>query len=417
MSTALIDHLWQSTLVVVLAWFLTSLLRRNSARLRHAIWFVASLKFLLPFSAVALAGKQLGEIVSGVPVQLPYSLQQAATPLIAPAAFVTSSDTSSFGVLQALLLAAWSLGFFALLARWFSRWRDLKAIVRTATPSPVVAPIPVLSSPALLEPGVAGIRHPVLLLPEQIAEQLDSRQLQAILAHELCHVRRRDNLTTAIHMVVEAVFWFHPLVWWIGARLIRERELACDEAVVQSGHDAQTYAEGILKVCRHFVASKLACVSGVSGADLETRLEAIMKNETIGLSRTKGVLLGASALAMLAVPMFVGLTIPSPGLAQSSEAKAVPTAATSVGKIQLLDGKRVRLKYQNVDVRALLSALADSAKVNILVSDKVGGTVTLDLAEMPWDQALGIVLNSMGLVKHEKDGIIFVEPAGSSSKA
>ena len=60
----------------------------------------------------------------------------------------------------------------------------------------------ILCSPALLEPGVFGIRRPVLLLPEGITERLTSAQLEAIFTHELCHVRRRDNLAAAIHMVV-----------------------------------------------------------------------------------------------------------------------------------------------------------------------------------------------------------------------
>ena len=73
--------------------------------------------------------------------------------------------------------------------------------------------------------------HPVLLWPEGLSEKLDDAHLEAVIAHELCHVRRRDNLTAAVHMLVEAVFWFHPLVWWLGARLIDERERACDEEV------------------------------------------------------------------------------------------------------------------------------------------------------------------------------------------
>ena len=138
-----------------------------------------------------------------------------------------------------------------------------------------------------------------------------------------------------------------------------------------------------------------------------------MKNETIaGVSRAKRLLLGSFAVALLAVPVFVGLTFSSGSQAQTPNAKAVSNP-TTVGKIQMLDGKRVRLKYQDADVRALLKALAEAAQVNMLVSDKVGGTVTLDLAEMPWDQALSVVLNAMGLVKHEKDGIIFVEPASA----
>jgi hypothetical protein len=226
-----------------------------------------------------------------------------------------------------------------------------------------------------------------------------------VLAHEICHVRRRDNLTTTIHMLVEALFWFHPLVWWIGARLLSERERACDEAVVRSGHEPVIYAEGILKVCRHFVATKLMCVSGVSGADLKTRLEIIMKNDVIAeLSRGRKLLLSLTALTAMAAPLGLGITAPSPVQARAADSPAI--------KIQLIEGKRVKLKYQDVDVRALLRALAEAAQVNVLVSDAVTGTVTLDLAEMPWEQALTIILRAKGLVRHEQDGIILIDPAG-----
>jgi beta-lactamase regulating signal transducer with metallopeptidase domain len=104
----------------------------------------------------------------------------------------------------------------------------------------------VLSSASFFEPGVFGVFRPVLLLPDGIATELDAEELQAILAHELCHVRRRDNLATMMHMVVEAMFWFHPLVWWLGARLMEERERACDEEVLRSGSEPEAYAEGIL---------------------------------------------------------------------------------------------------------------------------------------------------------------------------
>src|SRR6185437_13947349 len=77
------------------------------------------------------------------------------------------------------------------------------------------------------------------------------------LAHELCHVRRRDNLLVSIHMIVEAIFWFHPLVWWIGARMIEERECACDEDVVSGGNAPDLYAEAIVKVCKWSTESPL----------------------------------------------------------------------------------------------------------------------------------------------------------------
>ena len=113
----------------------------------------------------------------------------------------------------------------------------------------------------------------MLLWPRSIGARLSDEQVEAILAHELAHVRRRDNLTAAIHMVVQSVFWFHPLVWWLGARLVDERERACDEDVIRLGSEPQVYAEGILKTCEFYVESPLACVSGVTGSDLKKRIE------------------------------------------------------------------------------------------------------------------------------------------------
>jgi uncharacterized protein (TIGR03435 family) len=159
----------------------------------------------------------------------------------------------------------------------------------------------------MIEPGVVGFRRPTLLLPAGIEAYLTTAQLEAVIAHELCHVRRRDNLTAAIHMVVEAVFWFHPLAWWIGARLVDERERACDEEVLRLNGDPQAYAEGILNVCKLYLKAAIACVPGVSGANLRKRIEAIMSEQTgLGLSRMRRVGLAAAASAGLAAPLLVG---------------------------------------------------------------------------------------------------------------
>src|SRR5262249_1493033 len=138
--------------------------------------------------------------------------------------------------------------------------------------------IPAMSSAARLEPGVFGIFRPFLLLPDRLSEHLTPAQFEAIVAHELCHARRRDNLSSAIHMVPEALFWFDPVVWWIRIRLLEERERACDEEVLRMGSDPQDYAEGIVAVCEFFLKSPLVCVSGVTGSDLKRRVEEIMLN-------------------------------------------------------------------------------------------------------------------------------------------
>jgi len=144
--------------------------------------------------------------------------------------------------------------------------------------------------------------HPVLLLPAGIAGRLTPAQLEAVLAHELCHVRRRDNLSASIHMVVEAIFWFHPLVWWIGAKLVEERERACDEEVLSLGSEPRVYAEGIVNVCRLYVESPLVCLSGVTGSNLKKRIEAIMTNRIVlRLNFAKKIALTVAGIAAVAV--------------------------------------------------------------------------------------------------------------------
>ena len=155
----------------------------------------------------------------------------------------------------------------------------------------------------MLEPGVVGLRRPVILLPEGIDSYLTADQFAAVLAHEVCHVRRRDNLTAAMHMLVEAVFWFHPMVWWIGARLVATREQACDEHVVAETAEPIAYAEGIVSVCRRYVETPHMAVAGVGGADVKARIDAILANR-IGLRLTlsKRLVLATVAVLSLARP-------------------------------------------------------------------------------------------------------------------
>ena len=114
-------------------------------------------------------------------------------------------------------------------------------------------------------------------------------------------------------MPIEALFWFHPLVWWIGARLIDERERACDEEVVRLGTDPQIYAESILKICEFYLESPLFCAaSGVTGSNLKKRIETIMLHRTpLNLNLRKKLLLMAAAALALATPVIFGILNPA----------------------------------------------------------------------------------------------------------
>jgi len=316
MSATLLDHLWQSTLFALAGALVTLALRRNEARVRFWVWFAAAAKFLIPFSLLSVLGSQFSEhrtAQAAVPVQAIVSVvQQIVEPLAAPG--VTRHSGTASSSVEAVALMVWGLGCALLLLRWGVRWMRIRATLVNAIPATIAAPvtvnrrIPVKLTAELWEPAVIGLFRPVLLLPAGIADRLTTAQLQSVIAHEICHVRRRDNLTAALQMLVEAIFWFHPLVWWIGARMVEERERACDEGVLAMWNQPEVYAEGILKVCRFYVESKLACVAGVSGADLKKRVEIIMTQRTVlRLNVGRKVLLAATTGVTLAIPVVTGL--------------------------------------------------------------------------------------------------------------
>jgi bla regulator protein BlaR1 len=320
----MLNHLWQSTLFAGLAGLLTLALRRNRAQARYAVWLAASIKFLIPFSLLMGIGSHWEWPPKTAIAETGFSavVEQVSEPFPAKAPAAAGSMRANVSPIPRLLWLAWACGFVAIVMFWGRRWRRLNADIRSAVTSSVTRdlglPIPAKSCSALLEPGVFGIFRPVLLLPEGITERLTTEQLDAILAHEMCHVRRRDNLATSIHMIVEAVFWFHPLVWWLGARLIEERERACDEAVLRTC-DPQAYAEGILKVCEFYLVSPLKCVAGVTGANLNQRIEDIMTSR-VGrrLGTFKKMLLAGAGVLAVAGPIAIGVTNPPPIRAQST---------------------------------------------------------------------------------------------------
>ena len=204
-------------------------------------------------------------------------------------------------------------------------------VLRSAWPLALDLPIPVLSSAARLEPGVFGIRKPILLLPEGIERHLTKAQLEAVIAHELCHMRRHDNLTAAFHMAVEALFWFHPLVWWIERRLIEERERACDEEALRVAGDPEVYAAGILNVCKLYVEAPLACVSGVTGADLKGRIEMIMsQRRSENLNWGKKLMLASAGVMVVVAPVLIGFLNAPAIRAQSQSEKRLAFEVVSV---------------------------------------------------------------------------------------
>jgi bla regulator protein BlaR1 len=116
---------------------------------------------------------------------------------------------------------------------------------------------------------------------------------------------------------------------WLGARMVDERERACDEEVLRAGSQAQAYAEGILKVCEFYLESPLTCVSSVTGSDLKKRIQRIMREHFgTALSTRKKWLLATVAVAALIVPVMEGIVTAPRVLAQSAAARPSFEAAS-----------------------------------------------------------------------------------------
>ena len=367
-SAGIVNHLWQSTLVIFVAWLLALTLKRYEARIRYWVWIAASLKFLIPFSLLTAMGRSLrladappfdSSVASAVVrVQQPFSA--SSTPVISMSLRQLASGVSHpHYTLSAskILTVVWLCGSLFLLFRWLWTWLVIQSIVRAASPQPSPIDVPILATSQRIEPGVVGLFHPVLLLPAQILQRMPEDQFRAVLAHERCHIQRRDNLTGAAHMLVEAAFWFHPAVWWLERRLIEERERACDEAVLQLGNEAEVYAESILNVCKSYTEAPIVCMSGVTGSELKQRILRITTMRTVSrLDAGRKCLLFLVALTVTSLPVVSGLSHLTKVEAQSKPAAAAQkVAATWQGTLHTERDYRFVLKITTARDESLSS--------------------------------------------------------------
>jgi len=305
MTGALLDHLWQSTLFGAAIWSITLCLRGNSAAVRHGLWLTASLKFLVPFSALYLLGAAAGipPPVESQPAFFPAALDVAA-PVLSPVMASGHATRESF--LWPVVGGVWLVISACLSLSWWRGWRMARRLSLAARPAPGSLP-DVRVTDAIIEPSVARVIHPVVLLPASLPERLTPDQLLAVLAHEREHIARFDLLKAQLHRLVTVLFWFHPLVWFIGRRLVEERERACDEAVLAAGHEPEEYAAGILAVCRHCAgAGQRHAVSALSG-DLTQRVGHILDNRSpASLGFLKSFTLSLAACVLVIGPLFAG---------------------------------------------------------------------------------------------------------------
>ncbi len=316
------NHLWQSTLFGLCVAALAIAFRNSRAQVRFWPWLSASLKFLIPFSLLLDLGSHLGPraaatIAAAAPTAA-VAMLQITEPFPERLVPVRSEEPGHNWIADGMF-GIWLCGFAAVTVVRFRRYSRIRKAVHASRSLDLSLPVAVRATPAMLEPGVFGLWRPTLLLPEDIMQRLTPAQFKGVVAHELSHIRRRDNLTASIHMLVEALFWFHPLVWWIGARMVEERERACDEALLSLGSEPLDYADGILSVCRGYLESPSRSFAGVTGSDLKKRIHAILSGRVAAdLTFGRKALLAFVAILALSAPLVIGV-IDAPLIRAQSE--------------------------------------------------------------------------------------------------
>jgi len=345
------DHLWQTTLFVLVVMVASFALRRGPARLRHNFWLLASAKFVIPTVLFVFFAQQAG--IGSLP--LFRSAQHAednsllvtgVTQPVSALAFnyeltVVATTVSNHQEVYFALSVVWLAGCATLLFVWGIRrrkfWRSLKlgrrletgrewqVLARAREILHLKGEVGLVISPLKIEPAVWRVWRPVVVMPASIANQLDEEELEAIMLHELVHIQRRDNLVGNLQLALCAVLWFHPLVWFISRKLFDEREQACDERVMEVCGAPEAYASSILKVVRFCSGWRVAGVTGAaSGSNLRRRIENIMS-----IGNTQG---GAGAVPRLLAGTLVGIALlVLVGAGVYSEARGTDAAANNVG--------------------------------------------------------------------------------------
>ena len=213
------------------------------------------------------------------------------------------------------ILAAWILGVLVLLARAIVASASVRRLKtegidpvserltalaqQAATRLGITRGFAFFASHAVTAPMVIGWLKPVVLFPTASLMGLSPEQCEAILLHELAHIRRRDYLVNAVQVAMETLLFYHPAVWWVSQRIRRERELCCDDVVVGATGSPLVYVKA-LYLLEEQRSSAVQFALGGNGGQLKMRIQRLLTGKpTAGTNGAAGWVLTASLLLLI----------------------------------------------------------------------------------------------------------------------
>ena len=323
----LLNSLFAGLGIAALAWILSRVAGRTSSRTRFAVWFVALIGVaLLPWvGSVGNSSSSASSAPSSSAITLPESIGYWF--------FITWAAGAALGL--------------AHIAHGLFRLRRLRA---SCTPVDFEKLDPALRasfdemqphrrvtlcvSEAVRVPAAIGYFRPMVVFPAWTLSEIPSAELNAILLHELAHLRRYDDWTNLAQKLVKAVLFFHPAVWLIESRLTLEREMACDDAVLATKYSPRAYAESLVSLAeKSFLRRGIQLAQAAVGhvQQLKLRLVEILRRDRAADGQGSGPMTKAkialiSLAAILSVygisrePQLVAFSSGAPQMARASGA-------------------------------------------------------------------------------------------------
>lgn len=325
MTSYIIEILIKSSVLVGMSWLLIMLMKRQTAVMRH--WLI-SLSFvgllILPLAVVimpdlaVIPGESYRDMVAyvGNPSENISPKTNAHIEELVVSEVNTSAQTSENAFYvnwPIVLIGIWLIGAIILLARIILGWARIRSITKRAKDwnSSYLDKngVSLKYSDEITVPMTWGWLRPVILIPEYMLD-LPKEEIQTILQHERVHIRRKDYLFHILALLASSLYWFNPLVLMLKNRLVLEREKACDECVVNEGHEAENYARHLVDITRKFKAQQTSqtrlAVALAQISQTKTRVLALLSGRMISLPG-KAQLAKMGTLFISFVPLMAAL--------------------------------------------------------------------------------------------------------------
>lgn len=326
MISALLTHLYESTLFGLVACALILLFRKGSSWSRHFIAWVALIKFLVPlswFEGWLPYSIEWSSILSSDPA--PTAEVLPPLPLDTVAIDLTAAGTAPAIPWATLLLITWLSGFLILFTRRSLQYlRCKRSIANTSRPAHAewqqlaqfilgthehTLPKIVISADQQLHAGVFGLVNTTIVIPETMDRAFDPSDREAFLRHELQHVIKKDNLWLFIQKCIRDLLWFHPLAYWLDRQISSEREMMRDEEVLQTTKNITSYINCLMKASKIELPTSYATSVGLKGSPFARRVKAIAGYKSNVIKKVISGLASVCAVAAMAA-LFVVSTNP-----------------------------------------------------------------------------------------------------------